>query len=177
MNILLVNGSPRKDGNTSALVNQFVKETSDRELNVKTEFLFDKNIKGCSNCGYCVKHKGECAVKDYMQPLLEEIKNADLIIIASPIYMWQFTACVKAFLERIHCLSGFTEGKKLAVLTTMGDDEFVASYAVSGIADLCEYYGMKYTASFAVPYADKERVTGELYSVMLKEFAERILQS
>lgn len=177
MNVLLINGSPRKNGNTSALADLFVKEMSGKGFDVVTEFLFDKNIKGCTNCNRCAENGGTCAVDDDMQPLIGKIKNADMLVIASPIYMWQFTACIKAFIERMHCLKGFTDGKKVAILMTMGDDEFVASFAVGAMMDMCEYYCMKYTASFAVPYASKERIGSRVFTEKLKDFVDRIVQS
>lgn len=176
MKVAIISGTPRSNGYTSELVKNLSAGLENAGCSLETVTLFDKKISGCSNCGVCQKkgNEGKCTIKDDMQPIYGTVAGSELLIIASPIYMWQFTACVKAFLERLHCMYDSLEGKRVALAMTMGDDEYVASFAVGGMMDMCEYYHMTYVASFAVPYADKEEVNRPLYIEKLKDFISRI---
>lgn len=165
MKVAIFNGSPRKNGNTSQLVDEFTRKLSCRGVKADVMTLFDKNIKGCMNCGACQKGAvpGHCTIKDDMSAAFDLFLASDVIIIASPIYMWQFTPCTLAFLNRLHCLTRGEDvnemaGKKLAFLTTMGDELEVAEFSVGGLKEFCAYFGMEYIGGVAVPYAKKEDI-------------------
>ena len=93
-------GSPRKDGNTYALVNQILEGAKEKGAETKIINLNKLNIKGCQACMYCRTNYG-CAIKDDMQELYEEIKTADAIVLGSPVYMFQVSAQTKAFIDRL----------------------------------------------------------------------------
>lgn len=176
MKVTILSGTPRENGYTSEVIKNLIPGLESVGCDVNVVTLFDKEISGCSNCGVCEQegNDGECAIDDDMDDIYPIIKESELLIIASPIYMWQFTACTKAFLERLHCMYDSMSGKKVALVMTMGDDEFVGSYAVAGMLDMCEYYHMIYQSSFAVPYADKDEVNRPLYLEKMKDFIQRI---
>lgn len=176
MKVAIISGTPRIKGYTSEVIKNLVPGLEKVGCDVKVVTLFDKELSGCSNCGVCQKegNEGECAIDDDMDDIYPIVKESEILIIASPIYMWQFTACTQAFLERLHCLYDSLNGKKIALVMTMGDDEFAGSNAVSGIMDLCDYYHMIYQSSFAVPYADKDEVNRPLYLEKMKDFIQRI---
>lgn len=182
MKALILNGSPRRDGNTSRLVSNIMGCIPD---GVDTEVvdLYPMSISGCRNCGACQRGDvpGHCTIDDDMSGLYDGFLDADVVIIASPIYMWQFTTCVNAYMSRLHCLfsasSGrnLMRGKRLAAAMTMGDDEFVAGYAIGAMMDFCEYFGMRYSGAVAVPFADREQVDRSLYREKVKDFVDRLL--
>ena len=93
--------------------------------------------------------------------------------------MWGITAPSKAFMDRLHCLcrpgSNRMAGKKLAFVTTMGDEEIVAACASNAIQFFCEYFGMTYAGTFAVPFASKEEIGSEVNMARLKAFIGRLL--
>jgi multimeric flavodoxin WrbA len=177
MRVRIFNGTPRKNGNTAALTRRIAEEFGDR-ADVKEFFLYDMNIKGCRNCGICQGPKGDgtCSIKDDMTALYHEFLAADVVIIASPIYMWNFTACTKAFLDRLHCLFrddgslNLMLGKRIAVATTMGDDIYVAASAVNAVEFFCQYFECKYCGAIAIPYASKEQIARPLYRETIKDF-------
>jgi multimeric flavodoxin WrbA len=145
MKMLVINGSPRDDGNTSELVKRFL-ENVVKKAEIEEIHIYEKNIKGCKNCGACQKTtlKTHCTINDDMCAIYEKFLSSDIIVLASPIYMWQFTPCTLAFLNRLHCLCHSLDfsyndlaGKKLAVLITLGAEVEVADYAANGIRDLC----------------------------------------
>ena len=183
MKMLIINGSPRADGNTSELVKQFMKNVGDK-AEAEEVRIFDKDIKGCKNCGACQKSvlKAHCAVRDDMTDLYQKFLSSDIAVLASPIYMWQFTPCTLAFLNRLHCLchsEDFSynemEGKKMAALITLGAEEEVAGFAANGLRDFCEFFKIDYRGDLRVPYAKKEKISAGEYNEAVKKFTAKVL--
>ena len=183
MKMLIINGSPRAEGNTSELVKQFLKKIGNK-AEVEEVRVFEKNIRGCKNCGACQKaiFGTHCIIEDDMVRLFPKFLSSDITVIASPIYMWQFTPCTLAFLNRLHCLCHSEDfsynvmaGKKLAVLITLGAEEEVADYAVNGLRDFCEFFSIDYKGDLRVPFAKKEKIEAGEYDDKVKEFAAKML--
>lgn len=181
MKITIFNGSPRKDGNTAALIDQITKEFRSYNTDPKVVTLFDKNIKGCSNCGSCQGSEisGHCTIKDDMSEIYGTLLNSELVIIASPIYMWQLTPCTLAFLNRMHALQSESynrvEGKRLALAMTMGDGSECSDSAISGIVDFCEYYHMDYRGMIRIPYAKRAEIMEGKYEKAVRAFVDKSL--
>jgi multimeric flavodoxin WrbA len=99
MKILGIVCSPRKGGNTHALVDQAL--TRARDLGAETElcFIADKKIAPCDGCESCVI-LGKCKIEDDMQALYPKLIEANGIIVGTPVYYWGMTAQAKAFIDR-----------------------------------------------------------------------------
>ncbi len=100
MKVLIINGSPRKDGNTSRLLLEaeavFEKENVDFE-----EFqIGSKAIRGCMACGYCLTHDG-CVIGDEVNELAAKLKAADGLLIASPVYYGSANGSMVSLLDRL----------------------------------------------------------------------------
>ena len=100
--ITLLIGSARKNGNTEILADAFCKGVQEAGNTVYKITLFNKNIKGCLDCQYCYKHEGTCVLKDDMQEIYMVLKETDLLVIASPVYFYNFSAQLKAVFDRLH---------------------------------------------------------------------------
>ncbi len=183
MRMLLINGSPRANGNTSELVKRFLDNVGNKAT-VEEIRIFEKDIAGCKNCGSCQKNvlKDHCTIKDDMSGLYPKFLSSDIVVIASPIYMWQLTPCTLAFLNRLHCLcrsEDFSynemEGKRMALLITLGAEEEVADYAANGLRDFCEFFKIDYKGDLRIPFAKKERIASGEYDEKVKGFAKKIL--
>lgn len=180
MDVVIFNGTPRIKGNTAELTKNIAGKMKDKNADVREIFLNPLNIKGCQNCGMCQKVEGKCSIDDDMTPLYEAFKSADIVILASPIYMWYFTAPMKAFMDRLHALCNddhsynAMEGKKIAIAMTMGDDEFVAASAVNSVMFFCEYFKCIYSGTIAVPFASKEQIARPLYQEKINDFVESL---
>jgi multimeric flavodoxin WrbA len=110
MKILGILGSPRRDGNTAYLLEELGKKL-DNNNDVEIIFLRDYDISPCKECYYCVEHD-ECSIKDDMQQMYEKLKQTDLIILSSPIFMGGITSRLRAFMERTwHLRKGQLMGK------------------------------------------------------------------
>lgn len=97
MKIVGVNGSPRKNGNTQALLKLAMK--SSKINNMKLLHLVDYKIQPCDGCGSCWKTK-KCHIDDDLEIVLDELVSSNAIILGSPAYYGTVTAQMKAFIDR-----------------------------------------------------------------------------
>lgn len=105
MNVLILNGSPRKKGNTATLLNHALQGVIAKGANAEVINLYDYTFKGCVSCFAC-KRKGSttnglCAYRDEITPILEKAQKADVIILGSPVYYDYPTSQFRAFIERL----------------------------------------------------------------------------
>lgn len=100
MKTLIFNGSPRKNGDTAALLNRLKAEIGGEFHQIDAYFC---EIKPCRDCRYCWMHNG-CAIKDEMQEVFSLIDEADTIVIASPIYFSELTGPLLSVLSRLQYL-------------------------------------------------------------------------
>jgi multimeric flavodoxin WrbA len=104
MNVLAINGSPRKNGNTATLLHKALEGAASQGAKTELIHLYDLSFTGCISCFACKlkdgKSYGKCAVKDDLTPILEKIDNVDAIILGSPIYFGNVTGEMRSFIER-----------------------------------------------------------------------------
>ncbi len=103
MNILIFNGSPRKNGNTELLLERVEEGIGRRGLVSERFNLAELTIHPCTGCGYC-ETRGKCIIEDDMTPIYERMESAHRIVIGSPIYFYGVTAQTKAFIDRCQAL-------------------------------------------------------------------------
>ena len=104
MKTVIVNGSPRKNGNTAQLLKEARKGAQEAGRETVYVDLYDLKFTGCRSCLGC-KRKGieepcRCYIKDELTPVLEAIYDADHLILGSPIYFGQPTGELRSLLER-----------------------------------------------------------------------------
>ena len=140
-NIIVLSGSPRKEGNTEKLASAFIEGAKSTGKKVTAFRIADMKIGGCRGCEHCFVEKGICVQNDDMLPVLEAIKTADAIVFVSPIYFFDMTAQLKLAIDRTFALlSVGTPVKKAAFLMTCGDSsEKAADGAVVTYKNICEY--------------------------------------
>jgi multimeric flavodoxin WrbA len=98
--ILGIVGSPRRGGNTEALVGAVLAGAAAKGAQTETIRLSDITFEGCRGCMHCRGHES-CAIKDGMQDVYRAIEAADKVVIGSPIYMLQMASQTKAFMDRL----------------------------------------------------------------------------
>ena len=101
MNILILAGSPRKDGNTELLAEAFAKGAVENH-HVEIVSVRDYKVNPCLGCNACFKTDGICAQKDDMAIIYEKMSRADMLVIASPVYFYGISAQLKAVIDRFH---------------------------------------------------------------------------
>lgn len=99
-NVLILAGSPRKNGNSAALCHEFARGAEEQGHRVETVFLRDKKIGCCLACYHCKNSDGVCAIKDDMADILTQMHAADVIVMASPVYFYSIDAQMKALIDR-----------------------------------------------------------------------------
>ncbi len=124
--VLILNGSPRKKGNTLFLVNELADQLKAKDNYVKILHLNDYDIKPCQGCFWCYKDFPlQCIQEDVMNGLYPHTLEADVIIFASPIYWFNYSAQLKLFIDRLvalHVEGGHSfNGKKFASIFVYGD--------------------------------------------------------
>lgn len=102
MNITILNGSPRKKGNTEIMAEEFARGARENGHAVELINLAGKQVAGCKGCQYCFAHDGVCSQKDDMAAILENLDQADMVVFASPIYCYDVTAQLKAVIDRLY---------------------------------------------------------------------------
>jgi multimeric flavodoxin WrbA len=105
MNVVALNGSYRKKGNTSHMVESVLRGCREAGAETNHILLLEKNIKPCRGCMSCFEDReniiGKCVQKDDMRKLLEEVISADALISACPIYWGSLSAPMVAFMHRM----------------------------------------------------------------------------
>lgn len=98
-NVLIISSSPRRHGNSDLLCDMFAKGAEESGSNVEKIFLKDKEINYCIGCGVC-NTTHSCVIKDDMAEILDEMVNADVIVLATPVYFYSMAAQMKTLIDR-----------------------------------------------------------------------------
>ena len=112
MKVLIINGSPRKDGNTSIAVNELVKTFQAEGVETEVCQVGNKDIRGCVACGGCFQ-KGKCVFNDIVNELAPKFEEADGLIVASPVYYASANATLIACLDRLFYSTHFDKTMKV----------------------------------------------------------------
>ena len=132
MKILAIQGSPRRAGNTCAVLDIVLEAASQAGAQTEVVGLSEfKDISGCLECFACqaVDNEPGCAVKDDLQSVLEKATRSDLVLWATPVFCWSPSWLVKTAMDRFYCLFKFredgqfdtlVEGRKMAAIITAG---------------------------------------------------------
>ena len=150
-------GSPREKGNTAHLLKPFAEELKSSGCEVTSVNLYQKDIHPCMGCRTCQQgwNNVGCIVNDDMQEIFKLIMEADMLVIATPIYSWYCTAPVKAALDRL--VYGMNKyygekrgpslwaGKSMALICTCGyEPEKGADLFEEGMKRYCRHSELNY---------------------------------
>ena len=122
MKILILCGSPHKNGTTNALAEALISGIDQSRHEVEKIQLAEKKIAPCLGCEYCKRNDGACVQKDDMAALLPSVLAADVIVFVSPIYYFGFNAQLKAVIDRFYAVNARLklQTQKKAILLTAG---------------------------------------------------------
>ena len=103
MKVVAFNGSPRKDGNTSILINKVFGELNKEGIETELIHVGKKQIQGCIACMKCAENQnGKCVIKnDIVNECIEKIMEADGVILGSPVYCSGLSGQMKSFMDRV----------------------------------------------------------------------------
>jgi multimeric flavodoxin WrbA len=149
--ILVLLGSPRKNGNSAILARQIIKGAESEGAEVETVFLHGMNISPCQSCYACQKPDSTgCAIDDDMQQIYRKIIAADALVVASPVYWFTMSAQTKLLLDRCFGIFAYDKGafagKQIVVAMSYGDTDPFTSGCVNALRtfqDAFRYVGAR----------------------------------
>lgn len=115
MKILVITGSPRKNGNSNTLADNFIKGAQEAGHTVVRFDSAFKNVHPCIACNKCGMN-GQCVFKDDFEFVKENIVDSDAIVFVSPMYYFGISAQIKAVIDRFYAINGQIHRPKKAVL-------------------------------------------------------------
>ncbi len=136
--VLIMLGSPRKNGNSAILAQQIAKGAESVKADVETVFLQDLSIAPCKSCYACQAPKSRgCAIQDDMQTLYPKLLAADAWVFASPVYWFTMSAQTKLLMDRCFALPAYGKnpfrGKRISIAMAYGDVDAVRSGCVNAL--------------------------------------------
>lgn len=119
--VLILSGSPRKGGNSDLLCDEFLRGARESGHDAEKIRVTEKKIAPCSGCYYCTDHDGACVHRDDMAEVLQKMIDADVIVLASPVYFYSIDAQLKAVIDRTVARWLEVRDKEFYYIVTMAD--------------------------------------------------------
>jgi len=140
MKVLLINGSPKANGNTAAALNEMAKIFAEEGIETETMHIGNKDIRGCISCGGCRKN-GKCVFDDAVNEAAEKFEQADGLVVGSPVYYASANGTLLSFMQRLFYSTRFDKRMKVgasAVVARRGGlsstyDELNKFFGISGM--------------------------------------------
>ena len=145
MNILLLQSSPRAKGNTAWMAQEYKNAAEAAGHQVTLVDVSHKKIAGCLACEYChTKGDGACIQKDDMQELYPLMAQAEVLVLAAPIYYFTLCAQIQAPIQRMYCVNKPAKVSKMALLLSSYSPG-VYDGAKAEYRDICNYWSAEDT--------------------------------
>ena len=184
MKVLIINGSPRRGGNTARAVEEIVKVLDKNGIESETINIGNENLPGCKACGGCYK-SGKCVIDDIVNETAPKFEAADGLIVASPVYFASPNGTVISFLDRLFYSTNFDKrmkvGAALAVArragTTASFDVLNKYFLISGMpVAASKYWNVAFGLKPGDIVQDEEgmqiaRTLAENFTFLLKSIA------
>lgn len=139
--IVVVHTSPRSGGNSSMLADEFIRGAEEAGNEVTRMEVGRADIHGCMACEYCIAHDGACVQQDDMQQFYPALREADVLVYATPMYFYNLPAQMRAFEDRTFCQIGKPFNvKQTALLLCFEDKDATTADAAIGTFRQCASY-------------------------------------
>ncbi|MBC3516346.1 flavodoxin family protein [Neobittarella massiliensis] len=142
MHILMITGSPHRNGTSALLADRFMVGATDAGHKIARFDVAFQKVRPCTACDACKQNGGHCVLHDDMEVLAPMLKEADVVVLVTPLYYYGMSAQLKAVIDRFYALGDQlrTGGKKAALMATCGDGEESAFDAlVAHYRAMCSY--------------------------------------
>ena len=145
MNVLILQGSPRANGNTAWMAEEYRKAAEAAGHKVTLVNVAHKKIAGCLACEYCHgKGNGACVQKDDMQEIYPLLAEAEVLVLAAPIYYFTLSAQIQAPIQRIYNTTRPAKVVKMALLASSYSPD-VYDGAIGEYRGIIGYWGVEDT--------------------------------
>jgi len=178
-NIVVITGSPRKNGNSFAMTDAFI-ETVKKNGHTVTRFdAAEMNVAGCRACNTCFKTGKACSAGDDFNDVAPAIENADVVVLTMPLYWYTYPAQIKAVIDKFYSFfvgKRDVAGKDCAVLACCEEDDVSV---MEGITFPCKHMTAlvkwNYIGEVYVTNVNKAGDIAQTDGISrVKEFAEKI---
>ena len=165
MKVLVLEGSPHKKGSSNLLADEFIKGVKENNHQVEVFDVAHANIKPCLGCDYCGMN-GPCVQKDDMQKIYPAYKDADIVVLASPMYYWGISGQLKCAFDRLFAVAELTPNyenpKKdcILLMAAEGDTEHNFAPVRAFYEGLTAHLGWK---SIGIVYAGGNMDAGAIF--------------
>ena len=129
MKLLAINGSRRKNGNTSCLIQSLLAPADKSGVQTEILFLGDYDIGACTGCEGCAS-SWDCVINDDFAQIVKKIDEADGVILASPTYWYSVTSDMKRFIDRCYSLIQFPVSRKAWIGKYQGTEKACVTAAI-----------------------------------------------
>lgn len=131
--VLILSSSPRRNGNSDTLCNEFMRGAQETGNQVEKIFLKDKHINYCTGCSVCSMYQKPCPQKDDAAEIVEKMIEADVIVMATPVYFYTMSAQMKTMIDR--CCARYLEIKNkdfYFIISAAEDDRTLMERTIDG---------------------------------------------
>ena len=191
MKITCVLGSPRSKGNSAVMAKRLCETAERMGAQVQTFALSELQYRGCTACMGCKTKSDKCVLQDDLTAALESVREGDVLVMASPVYLWDVTSLLRGFIERTYSYfvpdfatnpnpSRLKPGKKLVFIQTQGQPgENMFADLFSRIEPIFKRYGFtdNYLLRGLGVRKPGEIATREEVMKKVDETAEKIMSS
>ncbi|MBQ4045027.1 MAG: flavodoxin family protein [Lachnospiraceae bacterium] len=140
MKVLLLNGSPKKNGNTAIALQEMIRVFEEEGIETELMHVGNQDIRGCISCGTCAK-KGKCVFDDAVNEAAEKLRDADGLVLGSPVYYASANSTLTALCDRLFFSTPYSKLMKVGAAvvtarrggTTAAFDQLNKYFTISGM--------------------------------------------
>lgn len=155
-NILIISSSPRKNGNSQMLCEQFKKGAEEKGHTVTLIRLMEKKIGFCRACDGCMRNDGTCVLNDDMEEILKLFQKADVLVLATPVYFYGISAQMKTFIDRTYPIWQHLGKKEVYYIISAGLGEDIIERSLGDLDGFVEHL-------------EEYRIAGRIYATNVME--------
>ena len=155
-NILIISSSPRKNGNSQMLCEQFKKGAEEKGHMVTLVRLTEKIIGFCRACDGCMRNGGTCVLNDDMAEILKLFQKADVLVLATPVYFYGISAQMKTFIDRTYPIWQHLGKKEVYYIISAGLGENIIERSLGDLDGFVEHL-------------EEYRIAGRIYATNVME--------
>lgn len=132
-NILIISASPRKGGNSDLLCDEFMRGAGEAGHTAEKIRLEEKEINYCTGCCACIGNPGSCVQQDDMNDIFKKILDADVMVLATPVYFHAMNAQMKTFIDRTCPIYSQIHGKDVYYIISAAGGQMPVDRAVNSL--------------------------------------------
>ena len=155
-NILIISSSPRKNGNSQMLCDQFKKGAEEKGHTVTLIRLMEKKIGFCRACDGCMRNDGTRVLNDDMEEILKLFQKADVLVLATPVYFYGISAQMKTFIDRTYPIWQHLGKKEVYYIISAGLGEAIIERSLGDLDGFVEHL-------------EEYRIAGRIYATDVME--------